>query len=303
MRQALVDAAVFDDSINASTNMDLPAKLEMHQKIVKGAIERGDPIGYSALVEQYALGLLRVVSHTYTRGDSIESIDNSFVQPSIPRLELAYDEMNSNMQLEKQTSGTERHYFFWGLSSDKDGNSALPMTASDVLNLMVFVSYARCFKIPDSTMEKLAPVLIQPGKNELVDKILSHLPCQSSSTSSQSNASYPEPKPLFVALNEIYDAPTSEKPALISSYLKNWAKILSGSRGDGGINTLGHSILKAHKTNKTLPKEIVGRFPNYRGNWAWEIVCLVKLLDIDDSSFRDHELYPVDMVDYVSANR
>jgi len=66
---------------------------------------------------------------------------------------------------------------------------------------------------------------------------------------------------------------------------------------------LGHSILKAHKTNKTLPKEIVGPYPNYRGNWAWEIVCLVKLLEIDDSSFRHHELYPVDIIDYVGVKR
>jgi len=181
MRQELVAPEVFDDSINASVNMDLAEKLEIHQKIVQGAIERGDPIGHSALVEQYALGLLRVVSHMYTRGDSIELIDSTIVQPSIPRLEFACDEMHSNSQLELQTNGIERNYYFWGLSSDKDGNSALPMNASDVLNLLVFVTYARCFNIPESIMGKLAPVLIQPGKNELVDKILSHLPRTASS--------------------------------------------------------------------------------------------------------------------------
>jgi len=96
------------------------------------------------------------------------------------------------------------------------------------------------------------------------------------------------------------DASQQQRPALIEKYLKHWAKILSESRGDK-VHSFGHSITKSHITNKTLHKEIVGKYPNYRGNWAWEIVCLVKLLNIDNSSFRDHEFYPVEMVDYLKS--
>jgi hypothetical protein len=34
----------------------------------------------------------------------------------------------------------------------------------------------------------------------------------------------------------------------------------------------------------------------YKGYWAWEVAAVVKVKQIDDSSFRDHPYYPADMV-------
>lgn len=46
-----------------------------------------------------------------------------------------------------------------------------------------------------------------------------------------------------------------------------------------------------------------GRHDAYYGYWSFESAAIVAILDLDDSSFRDNEYYPKDLVDYYRANR
>ncbi len=46
-----------------------------------------------------------------------------------------------------------------------------------------------------------------------------------------------------------------------------------------------------------------GRHATYYGYWSFESAAIVAILDLDDSSFRDNQYYPKDLVDYYRSNQ
>ena len=40
---------------------------------------------------------------------------------------------------------------------------------------------------------------------------------------------------------------------------------------------------------------------SYYGYWSWEAAAVTWLLDIDDTSYREHQFYPKDLVDFACA--
>ena len=78
---------------------------------------------------------------------------------------------------------------------------------------------------------------------------------------------------------KVFDAPPDQRPALMKRYLEKWYE---ASRRECFHGT--------HKGSAV-----------FLGYWSFESGAITYLLDIDDSSYRDHEFYPRDMVDYARS--
>ena len=79
-------------------------------------------------------------------------------------------------------------------------------------------------------------------------------------------------KKRFSKLYKVIESEPEQRPTLVKAYLDAWYK-LEGSPDYHLMDT-----------------------DAYIGYWCWEAALVVKLYDIDDSSFIDHEYYPKDLV-------
>lgn len=81
--------------------------------------------------------------------------------------------------------------------------------------------------------------------------------------------------PYFKTL-KIFDAPSDARPALMAEYLEDWY-----------VASRREPYYDSH-TRDTV----------FKGYWSWEAAAITFLLDIDDSSYRNAEFYPADLVDF-----
>ncbi|SFZ77390.1 PoNe immunity protein domain-containing protein [Chitinimonas taiwanensis] len=91
--------------------------------------------------------------------------------------------------------------------------------------------------------------------------------------------------PYGLLLDAIYTAQTSEEArAYVQSYLDSWYKSFEG--------------VPWHNGHLVQTEE----YSNYEGYWAFEAAAVCVLYGIDDTSFRDHLVYPKDLADWARAN-
>ncbi|WP_255992351.1 PoNe immunity protein domain-containing protein [Chitinolyticbacter albus] len=76
--------------------------------------------------------------------------------------------------------------------------------------------------------------------------------------------------------------PAEERPAMVAAFLESWYKQMKGCYWHG-----------TH-TDKAGDS-------SYFGYWAFEAALVTVLWDIDDSSYRDHLVYPKDLVDFARS--
>jgi len=81
--------------------------------------------------------------------------------------------------------------------------------------------------------------------------------------------------PYFKTL-KIFNASPEARPGLMAEYLKEW---YAASRRE--------PYYDSHN-----------RDTSFKGYWSWEAAAITFLLDIDDSSYRNAEFYPADLVDF-----
>jgi len=286
MRSSLVERDVLNETIEFIERNDFEARLSNHREKFDSVKAREGFYSYDLLIENYALLQFEGVAFTYTRGDALTDIEKNYVQPSIPRI------LQTCAEIEKYN--LKGKVFFWGSSFTEQGH-IVDMRESDVLNALVFMSYCLSFNIEKTTIQKIIPFLVPPGASIIVDAVLSNYDDSYAVKDTELYTTNDYSEMLYA----IYCAPPTEQTTLINTYLDSWAKTMATQRSDSKtLLTLGHYVKHAHKTNRTLQKDVLGKYPLYRGHWAWEIVCLVKLLNINDSDFRGHQFYPVDMVDF-----
>ena len=104
----------------------------------------------------------------------------------------------------------------------------------------------------------------------------------------------PDPRDIEVFFHEepygawvdaIYTADTPEESAAyVEKYLDGWYKAFEGVPWHDG-----HLVQKEHQQP-------------YEGYWAFEAAAICVLHGIDDSSFRDHLVYPKDLADWARAH-
>jgi hypothetical protein len=92
-------------------------------------------------------------------------------------------------------------------------------------------------------------------------------------------------EPYDPLLDAIYAADTPEQAsAFIKTYLEGWYKAFEG--------------VPWHNSHLIINEA----FTAYDGYWAFEAAAVCVIHNIDDSSFRDHVVYPKDLADWARAN-
>jgi len=93
-------------------------------------------------------------------------------------------------------------------------------------------------------------------------------------------------QPYDPLLDAIFAAETpQEASAFVKNYLEGWYKAFEGVPWHNG-----HLV-------------VTDEYSNYEGYWAFEAAAICVLYDIDDSSFRDHIVYPKDLADWARKHK
>jgi len=91
----------------------------------------------------------------------------------------------------------------------------------------------------------------------------------------------PEGHLPYRKLIKVFNASPEQRPALMLQYLEDWYE---ASRREPYYDQHPQTDLRS------------GR--GYYGYWSWEAAAVTWLLDIDDMSYREHQFYPKDLVDF-----
>jgi hypothetical protein len=92
-------------------------------------------------------------------------------------------------------------------------------------------------------------------------------------------------KPYDPLLDAIYSADTPQQAsAFVKTYLEGWYKSFEGAPWHNGHTEANEEYMP------------------YEGYWAFEAAAVCVLYGIDDSSFRDHLVYPKDLADWARKN-
>lgn len=86
-------------------------------------------------------------------------------------------------------------------------------------------------------------------------------------------------KPVYKNLYEVFDAPPEQRPGVIARYLDQWEKLLLKNKIPG----------QGYPVTEDLQ-------PYWTGFWCYPAAAVVAALNIDDSSFINHEFYPTDLM-------
>ena len=93
-------------------------------------------------------------------------------------------------------------------------------------------------------------------------------------------------QPYDPLIDAFYTAETPEEAsAFVQRYLEGWYKAFDGVPWHDG-----HLV-------------VTDEYSNYEGYWAFEAAAICVLYGIDDSSFRDHLVYPKDLADWAREHK
>lgn len=150
-----------------------------------------------------------------------------------------------------------------------------PLGGYDTILWMLSIGYL--FDVPDEQFQKLVSVIDQ---DEVKDKLYEFvIAAKMPSRPKLEQESYKYGFKLFGKLREAVDAEDNAKAkALVKAFLeKDWLK--------------EHKSLDWHVSHKN-PHDV------YSGNWSFEAAAITCIKGLDDSSYRDQQYYPKDLVNY-----
>lgn len=85
-------------------------------------------------------------------------------------------------------------------------------------------------------------------------------------------------------LIKVFDAAPEKRPAMVLQYLEDW-----------------YEASRREPYHDQHPQPDIRSGVSYYGYWSWEAATVTWLLNIDDSTYRDHQFYPKDLVDFAKA--
>jgi len=235
----------------------------------KQNLNNSGEINFFPLLSAHSLAVAEDIPYMYCAGDSLLNIE-SRVNLALERCIETTEEINAQDYIGKT-------FFFINMVDPHNIHSAYCL-----------LCWLICFNTPPEKIAALGPVLAPEGKDRLIDTILSQFQPDRVIASSSGNPA------TFQLLDDVIDASAEQRVELLQQYMKDWGKLLSNLKG---LKSIG-IFRKKKLTNKTLHKELEGKNVTYKGFWMWEVALLVKFFNIDDSSFRDNEFYPADMVHF-----
>lgn len=155
--------------------------------------------------------------------------------------------------------------------SSGDNKKHLFLT-NDYYRVLTLISLGIIFNAPVNLFQKLTNHIHSNGDDALVETLLS---TRLNDRVATDKLIYPK---SFALLYKATQSKREEQPALIKEYLANWYK-----------NMKDFINYDAHKAKGE------GGFEGY---WSFETAAVVLIYNIDDSSFRDMDFYPRDMVGF-----
>lgn len=219
------------------------------------------------LAESYFGDYIRVLSARYSRGDSMQVL----------KLELP-----AMLERFRRTIERGREIAAMDPVSESDFQGKIEPykhlidisrgRAPDLHSTYSIIAWLVCLGAKQEDIAEIAG-FFEAGVDALVDRLF--LPYAPSRQQAE-NVICPK---HFSLLYEAIDAPKDQQAKLIKKYLKNWRKYLDD------VNSFGTRVFPGCETRDS-----------YVGFWALEVSAVVKVFDIDDSSFIDNEYYPADLV-------
>lgn len=85
----------------------------------------------------------------------------------------------------------------------------------------------------------------------------------------------------YFKLLKVFAAAADKRPALMAQYMEDW--------------------YHASRREPYYESHTKGRDHNYLGYWSFEAAAVTYVLGIDDASYRDHEFYPKDLIDFARS--
>lgn len=82
-------------------------------------------------------------------------------------------------------------------------------------------------------------------------------------------------------LIKVFNASSEQRPALMLQYLEDW-----------------YEASRREPYHDQHPQPDIRSGVSYYGYWSWEAAAVTWLLDIDDTSYCEHQFYPKDLVDF-----
>jgi len=142
----------------------------------------------------------------------------------------------------------------------------------DLRRTIIWLAFAYCLDMGKDYYQQVFTLIDNQG----IDAILDNLAVDMAGTEREI-ANTPLFKKRFGRLYKVIDGTPEQRPALVKAYLDGWYK----AEGSPDYHLMDTDA--------------------YTGYWCWGAALVVKLYNIDDSSFIDHEYYPKDLVHWSDA--
>jgi len=228
----------------------------------------------SSLMYAYTEDWLETTAILYSRGDDLDEIRTLRIEEGMNRYRYVAAE------IEKNKDNPDKLFFYEDLG--------FPTQLGSVYT---WLAWFICFKADEGFLKEIAPTLAYAGHDRLVDTIFARYdPARTIAPDS----AYPR---SYQLLDDLIDANDADREKLVKKYLKNWCKFMAATGSN--VPSMGVYLPKGIKSNKALMETPTDSA--YHGYWAWEVALVVQFFSIDDSSFKDHPLYPRDLVAYARS--
>ena len=233
----------------------------------KNAIKFG---GYIASGRRRIIDALDLMSLQYSAGGDIEFIQELY--PYLLHWTEEYAETSHLYNLSPDAGG--RYVWHISLGTEDYWYIALRLIcfglltgyADQMQRIMPIIDYTEATpegQEKDGLIERLVAPFVA-GRGTPPDKARRHLP--------------------YRKLFKVFSEEADKRPALMLQYLEDW-----------------YDASRREPYHEQHPEADLRSGRSYYGYWSWEAAAVTWLLDIDDTSYREHQFYPKDLVDFARA--
>jgi Domain of unknown function (DUF1911)/Domain of unknown function (DUF1910) len=145
------------------------------------------------------------------------------------------------------------------------------LSFDNYLDFFWWLSLATCMNMDEAHLKRVLALVNNAGKDALLDRIAVKLGDHQRVVASE--LAFPKQYGLLL---KALDAPSDEQSKLVKKFLDGW--------------------YKGNRNKAPWYDNHEGEDTGYIGYWCFEAALVVKLFGIDDSTFRTHVHYPVDLV-------
>jgi len=151
-----------------------------------------------------------------------------------------------------------------------------------------WLAWCLCFETDFEQVRSTIPWLCSAGQDRLTDQVCASLV---KDWTCADGCGYQN---AFGLLEQVLMEKPEHRAEALKQYIDNWPKHIGFV--DGSPIGFKCSISSSGELSKN--DLVKGMNSHFLGFWAWEVALIVKFLGIDDSSFKDNDFYPYDLVHF-----